>query len=183
MSDNSNQEKILWSGRTHFKILAKPAFLQLILIVVHILVAIFIPSQTNWEWWNNWGHLTIHGIIILIEIWYVVIPVMQWLNAGFEITNRKAVSRWGVLYKQAREVPLDSIVSVSVERGILDRIFGCGTLMFQDAAAGFQPETSGAWNVGRGKKSRNGVRFADVPNVLEVQKILDDARYNLRNNR
>lgn len=180
MSTSNYNEEILWSGRTHFKVLAKPAFIQLLLLIVHVLIAIFIPSQTGWAWWDSWGHLTLHILVLLVEIWYVVVPVLQWLNAGFEVTNFKAVSRWGLLHKHAREVPLDSIVSVSVERGILDRIFGCGTLMFQDAASGFQPTTAGPWNRERGKQSRNGVRFADVPNVFEVQKILDKARYDLK---
>ena len=172
--------KILWAGRTHFKVLAKPAMIQLLLITLHVLLGLFLPTDTSWDGWNIWAPIVLHGLIVLVEIWYVVIPVLQWVNASFEVTELSVTSRWGVIYKQSREIPLDSIVSVATERGILDRIFGCGTLIFYDAAAGYQPVTSGAWNKNRGKGSNMGVRFSDVPHVLNVQKIIDAARVDIR---
>jgi hypothetical protein len=63
---------------------------------------------------------------------------------------------------------------VSEERGIIDRFFGVGTLNFYDAAAGAQPETSGAWNE---QTSSYGVRFRDVPRIRQVRKLIDEARY------
>lgn len=174
---HNHSEEILWTGRTHAKVLAKPAVLQLILIALHVFLGIVLPTDTQWAWWNAWGPLSVHSIIVLIEIWYVVIPVLQWLNASFKVTNMRVVNAWGVLYKQSREIPLDRIVSVSVERGILDRIFGCGTLIFQDAAAGYQPVTSGSWNKNRGKGSDSGVRFSDIPHIFKIQEIIDEARF------
>lgn len=172
---------LLWKGRTHFKVLFKPAFIQLVLIAIHILLFIVLPTDTEWAEWNSWGPLILHGIILLVEIWYVIIPVLQWLNAGFEVSENSVISKWGVIYKQSREIPLDSIVSLSMERGILDRIFGCGTLIFFDAAAGFQPQTSGAWNKNRGQGSnQGGVRFRDIPHIVKVQKIIEDARISIR---
>lgn len=183
VSDTSGDHmgpKILWAGRTHFKVLAKPFFIQLFLLAVHIFLGFVLPTNTGWDWWNAWGPFTLHALILLIELWYVVIPVLQWLNANFEVTEESVIARWGVIYKHSREIPLNSIVSVATERGILDRIFGAGTLVFYDAAAGYQPETSGVWNRGRGKESKSGIRFSDVPRALEVQKVIEAARMKAR---
>lgn len=177
---NNSDEEVLWSARTHGKVLVKPAFIQLLLLATHVLVAVFVPSDTGWGFWDAWAHFTLHMIILAVELWYVIIPVAQWNTSRFTVTPHKATSSWGVLYRQSREVPLDSIVSVSVERGILDRIFGCGTIVLQDAASGFQPETGGAWNKRKDTTSRGGVRLVDIPNVFEVQKIIENARAKAR---
>lgn len=170
-------EQELWNGRTHFKCLFPPFMIQLLLIAIHILTAIFVPYDTGWVFWNSWGHLIIHGTLVLVSLWYVIAPLLRWRNATFEITNKRVIKHWGLLYRHSREIPLDRIASVSVERGIIDRIFRCGTIVFQDAAAGFQPETSGSWNKTRRTRNTHGVRFHDVPQVKKVQEVVDQARF------
>lgn len=169
-------ERLIWSGRTHFKILIKPVFVQLLLLAAHWLVIAFVPSNTGWDWWDSWGPLSLHLIILVVEIWYVLVPILRWLNGSFEVTSERVIKHWGVIQKHSREIPLDRIVSVSVERGIVDRIFSCGTIIFQDAASEFQPITRGAWNRSEAS-SQYGIRFYDVPNVLEVQSIIDTERF------
>ncbi|TDP89560.1 PH (Pleckstrin Homology) domain-containing protein [Leucobacter luti] len=170
-------ETVLWSGRTHWKILAGPALVQLVLIAVHVALAMFWPSSTGVTWVDAWGQLAVHSIVLMLEIWYVVVPVMRWTHSTFTVTSRRVTRRWGVLYKHSREIPVDRIVSVAVERGIIDRLFGCGTLVFHDAAAGMQPQTHGAWNKGNIGEQTAGVRFHDVPHVFKVQKLVDQTRY------
>lgn len=170
-------ETPLLSLRTHPKVLVKPAFAQLLLIGLHILVARFFPADTGVAEINQWGPVVLHSIIALIELAYVLVPTLAWMNARFTVTDRRLEEHWGVLYKNAREIPLDRIASVTVERGILDRIFGCGTLIFYDSAltgghvGGSSPlsQRSGGDTV--------GIRFTDVPHVLHVQQVIDQARF------
>lgn len=170
-------EQTLWSGRTHWKVLVGPALLQLVLIAAHVALALLWPENTGVEFVDAWGQMILHAVILVAEIWYVVAPVLRWSHSRFSVTTRRVTRRWGVLYKHSREIPLDRIVSVAVERGIVDRIFGCGTLVFHDAAAGMQPQTRGAWNHGSIDEQTAGVRFHDVPKVFEVQQLVDRARY------
>lgn len=170
-------EKILYSSRTHPKILAKAALIQLILVVLHVLVALYLPSDTGWQWFNSWGGLVLHLIIVGFEVWFFVVPVMKWWNDKFIVTSTRVRNEWGVLYKHSREIDLSRISSISEQRGILDRLFGAGTLNFYDAAAVAQPETSGPWNE---KQADYGVRFRDVPRVKHVRQIIEQARYGLR---
>ena len=171
-------DTIHFSSRTHFKVLFVPALVQLGLIALHVIGGLFIPTATGWDWWDSWILLIFHSLLVLVAIWYAVIPLLRWLSSRFEVTDETVASYWGILYKHSREIPLKSIVSTSVERGILDRIFGCGTITFLDAAAAAQPKTSGAWN--RPKQGQYGVNFRDVPRVLEVKQIVDSQRRLLR---
>lgn len=172
-----NAEEILWKGRTHFKILFKPALIQLILIALHVLVAVYIPSRTDWPWWDSWGQLILQSIIVLVSIYYVVVPLLRWRNSTYELTSKRVIKHWGVLYRHSLEIPLDRITSVSVERGIIDRMFGCGTLNFQDASS-VGHGTQGSWNRSRDNKNLQGVRFYDVPRVLSIKELIDSTRYN-----
>lgn len=173
----SNPEEVLWSGRTHLKILFRPLMVQLLLVGLHVLVAVYIPRETSWAWWDSWGQLTLQSILALLSLIYVIVPLLRWRNATFELTDRRVTKEWGILYRHSLEIPLDRITSVSVERGILDRIFGCGTLNFQDASASFQP-TRGSRSRSRADEDLPGVRFYDVPRVLEVKDLIDSTRYN-----
>lgn len=170
-------EEVIWRGRTHFKMLVKPLFIQLVLLFLHWLIFAFVGSHTNWDWWNAWGPFSLHMVILAIEIWYVVIPILRWWNSTFEVTNKRVVKEWGILDKHAREISLNNIVSISVERSLLDRIFRCGTLVFQDAASPAQPYTRGRVNKAA-VEDKYGVRFRDVPNVLAMKKLIDAERYN-----
>lgn len=171
------KEEIIWTGRTHFKILFKPTVIQLFLIALHVLVAIYIPRNTNWLWWDDWGQLLLQSLLVFGSLLYVIIPLLRWKNATFELTSKRVIKHWGVFYKHSLEIPLDRISSVSVERGILDRIFGCGTLNFQEASA-VSHDTQGSWNRAKDNRKLQGVRFYDVPKVLDLKKCIDNTRYN-----
>lgn len=170
-------EEVIWKGRTHFKILFKPAMIQVLLIALHVLVAVYIPRNTNWLWWDSWGQLLLQSVLAFLSFLYVVIPLLRWKNATFELTDKRVVKNWGVLYRHSLEIPLDRISSIAVERGILDRIFGCGTLNFQEASS-VHHDTQGSWNKSKGNKGLQGVRFYDVPKVLELKERIDQTRYN-----
>ena len=175
-SNASNGEVELWRGRTHFKMLFKPAAIQVLLLFLHAIAAIYVPSVTGWQWWDNWGQFSIQSLLIALSLWYVIVPLLRWKNDTFELTNKRVVKNLGILYRHSLEIPLQQITSISVERGILDRIFKCGTLNFQDASSSLQ-KTSGSWNRAAGNRDLQGVRFYDVPGVLDVKKLIDEARY------
>lgn len=167
-------EKTLYQSRTHPKMLLGALIIQILLLALHSAVWAVWPDEIGWAWLSQWGAPIVHGIIVCLEIWFFVIPLIKWWNTKFTLTSERVRAEWGVFYKHSREIRLDRISSVSEERGIVDRFFGVGTLNFYDAAAGAQPETSGAWNE---QTSSYGVRFRDVPRIRQVRKLIDEVRY------
>ena len=67
-------------------------------------------------------------------ILFTVRPFLVWLTASYTVTNRRLINRSGVFMRKGRDIPLHRINDVRYERGVLDRILGCGTLMISDAS-------------------------------------------------
>lgn len=168
-------EKVLYSSRTHAKVLLPVVLIQIALLVAHIAMFIYWPSDIGWDLADKWGSLILHVIIIFLEIYYVLIPYLKWRSAKFIVTRHKVKSEWGVLYKHSKEIGLEHVVSINEERGILDRMFGCGTLVFYAAATVAQNSNSNSWNRG---KNDSGIRFYDVKNIVEVKEKIEQLQYH-----
>lgn len=174
---SSTGETVLLRLRTHPKVLFQPAFVQLVLIAAHIALYHFWPETTGYQWLDEWGQLALHAVILLVELHYVAAPALRWYNAQFTVTNHRLIETWGILYRNSREIPLERIGSVTEERGILDRIFGAGTLVFHDNAMMGMDGVQKRGLQQRSSDGRAGVRFHDVPRFFEVRKAIDEVRF------
>lgn len=171
-------EQVLMTLRTHPKVLFAPVLAQIALIVVHILVIQYFPHDTGVALINEWGQQVVHGLIVMFEFTYAILPALRWWNARFIVTDKRLQEHWGVLYKHVREIPLNRIASVSTERGILDRIFGCGTLIFHDAGGAPDAQTGSQSVLSKRSGEGNvGIRFHDVGRVHEVRQQIDAVRF------
>ena len=61
-------------------------------------------------------------------------PFLLWLTSEYTVTNRRLINRSGLITRVGRDIPLYRINDVSYERGLLDRILGCGTLVIAVAS-------------------------------------------------
>ena len=88
-------------------------------------------------------------------------PLVRWLTTTYTFTNRRFIKRSGFIAKEGRTIPLNRISGVDFEIGVIDRIFGCGTLVVSDAS------TDGS------------VLLHDIPRVEEVQLQVSDELHRL----
>ena len=160
MSTSNEPEQVLFSSRTHAKILVPTLFIQGLLLGVHLVLPTIWPSATGIAPLDDWGQLAVHAIVGLLELVYVVVPLLRWWHSTFTVTTHRVSMGWGTLHKHSRELATTRITQVNVERGLLDRLFGCGTIVLRDAA------------------SAEPVRLADVPHVHEVRRLIDDLRFD-----
>ena len=156
----NSAEHTLIHVRTHLKVLVPPFTIALLLLAAMVATGIFLPDLGH-ESPVKYVEPGIYGVFLLAIGRFTITPVIQWHRATYTVTNRRIRMHAGVLYKKSRDIPLDRITQVSVERGILDRIFRCGTLQIFDAA------------------NANGIRFNDVPSVNAVKETIDEARFSL----
>lgn len=156
-----NPEKVLYTARTHPKVLVKMVLIQIVLLFLHLILWWAMPNDADYRF-----NLVLHGIIVFAELYYVVIPVLRWWMEEFELTDRRLIHRWGILNKESRELNLNRIVSINEERDILDRIFGCGTLKFYSSAGGDAIEQDGP-----------GVTFKDVPRMKYFRSLVENVKY------
>jgi uncharacterized membrane protein YdbT with pleckstrin-like domain len=148
-------EHIVISTRTHVKVLILPA-------VVLILVAAFagyltsLPSGSHTNTWR----LVIWVITLGILLWFCVRPFLNWLVTTYTFTNRRLITRAGIITRRGHDIPMNRISDIEYEKGIIDRIFGCGTLIVSDAS-----------DDGR-------VELHDIPHVEQAQLRVSDQLFH-----
>ena len=145
-------ESIVFSTRTHVKALFVPA---LVLIAV-CAVAGYSMGKID----NHVVRYVILVVALVIVLIYTVWPFLQWMTATYTVTNRRLTTHQGVISRTGHDIPLTRISDVSYEKGLLDRIFGCGTLVVSDAS------------------EQGRVQLLDVPQVEKRQLQLSDLLFH-----
>jgi uncharacterized membrane protein YdbT with pleckstrin-like domain len=138
-----------------------PHWRGLILPVIWLLLTVFAgvwlyASLGSWSWSaggiietvGRWG-IVIVGALILV-LW-VIRPFLYWLTTQYVFTNRRIITRAGVISKQGRDMPLAKVNNVSFQVGVLGRILNYGRLEVTSA-------------------SDENLVIDDVPNVEVIQR-------------
>ena len=149
----NEDEHVVVSTRTHPKALIGP-----VLVLVVLAAAVILASRLS--------DSTVVGAVVGaiaagVVVWWVVRPVISWLTTTYTFTNRRFIKRSGFVAKEGRTIPLNRISGVDFEIGVVDRIFGCGTLVVSDAS------TDGR------------VELHDIPQVEKVQLQVSDELHRL----
>ena len=142
-------EHVVLSVRTHPKALIGPVAL-LILVVAGIITAAMLQSN------NTIVGIAAAVVAVPVVIVWVIIPFLRWMTSTYTVTNRRLITRRGILTRTGRDIPLFRINDVAYEKSLLDRILGCGTLIISDAT------------------EKAGVVLPDVPNVEQVHLQISD---------
>ncbi len=140
-------EHVVVSTRTHPKALLLPLLVLLVILAVAVVL-------------NGLGsgdaadvmHLVVWVVAAVAILWFVVRPVITWATTTYTFTNRRFMKRSGLIAKEGRTIPLNRISGVDFEIGVIDRLFGCGTLVVTDAS------------------EHGHVLLHDIPRVEQVQK-------------
>lgn len=145
-------EEVVLDLRTHWKTLLAPIALLIFLIGV-VWLAWWLARDSDWSMWV----LVIVGALALIAACaFVLIPIWRWNSSRFTITTRRVSHRSGLLTKRGRDIPLYRVNDVAIEKGPIDRLLGCGTLIISDAT------------------DKAGMELRDVPGVESVQVTLQN---------
>lgn len=143
-------EHVVVSTRTHVKALLVPA---LVLIVIAA-VAGFLSSLPSGGA-RTFLQIVIWALALAAIVWLVVRPFFRWLTSTYVVTNRRLMTQTGILAKKGHNIGLNRINDVTYEFGIVDRMLGCGTLVFSVASEG-------------------RVTLHDIPNVAQVHLTIND---------
>ena len=98
------------------------------------------------------------AVVVAVPLLVVLslVPFLRWVTSTYTVTNRRLITRQGILTRTGRDIPLFRINDVAYEKGLLDRLLGCGTLIISDAT------------------EKAGVVLPDIPNVEQVQLQISD---------
>jgi uncharacterized membrane protein YdbT with pleckstrin-like domain len=145
-------EEIVLSMRTHAKALILPAVVLIVLAALGgFFTAILGDSSTE-----GWVVVAIWVLVVLGMLVWSVAPFVRWLTTEYTITSKRVLLTSGVFTRKGRAIPLYRVNDVSFEKGLLDRLLGCGTLVISDAS------------------EQTGMRLSDVPRIEWVHRQLTD---------
>ncbi|MEJ7833528.1 MAG: PH domain-containing protein [Nocardioides sp.] len=119
-------ENVLLGMRQHPKALFPAILALIVLLAVGVAVQQLVDQETV--------TLVAWIIVGLGILWFVARPVLLWLTAIHAITDRRIITRWGIITRRGHDIPLKRISDMSIEINLIDRPFGCGTLIITNAS-------------------------------------------------
>jgi membrane protein YdbS with pleckstrin-like domain len=147
-------EHVVWSTRTHVKALLVPALVLIVAAGVGGYLS-SLPDSHRKIWLTLiW---VVAGVVIAV---YSLWPFLRWFTTTYTVTNRRLTTHSGVISRTGHDIPLARISDVSYEKGLLDRLLGCGTLVVSDAS------------------EQGRVALHDVPRVEKLQLQLSDLLFH-----
>ena len=115
--------------RTHVKALILPSLLLLLIAVASGFAVALLPTSTYP--WGQWVVLLL--TLAALALW-VVVPFLRWLTTTYTFTNRRIITRRGIIVRSGHDLPLTRINNVAYRRGPIDQLLRCGTLVLTTAA-------------------------------------------------
>lgn len=136
--------------RTHPKILLFPVLGGLLLIGIGAVASTRLPDN-----WPGWVLAVVWAVVVAALVPLTVFPWLRWITTSYTLTNRRIITRKGILTRTGHDLPLTRISDVTHEKSLIDRLFGCGTLTLQTSAD-------------------DPLELEDVPQVERIQVELTD---------
>jgi membrane protein YdbS with pleckstrin-like domain len=145
----SEGERVVIHRHPHWKMLLWPYIVLIVTLGLGIWLAILAQDLE----WKMVAWIAIAVVAVALIVWLFFIPFLRWRTTHFIVTTDRVMAREGVVNRTGLDIPLSRINSVRFEHGLIDRIFGCGTLIIESA-------------------SDEPLDFDDIPNVEKVHSLL-----------
>ncbi|WP_410656354.1 PH domain-containing protein [Amycolatopsis sp. lyj-112] len=147
----SENEHVVVHSHPHFKMLIFPVITLIITLGVGIWLGILAKDAT--APWDLISLIAVGAVGLGLVVWLFLAPFVRWRTTHFIVTTDRLIAREGVIKRTGIDIPLSRINSVQFEHGLLDRVFGCGTLVIESA-------------------SDEPLKFDDIPKVERVHTVI-----------
>lgn len=135
--------------RPHWKEMVLPVLVLLVVSPAASFLAAVVPEGAA----QPWLRLAVGVVAALVVIRFTMWPFLVWLTTAYVVTDRRLITRVGVVARLGRDMPLSRVNDVTFEHsGLLERMLRCGTLVVESAG------------------ERGQLVLRDVPRVEEVQR-------------
>ena len=130
----------------HWKTLIRPVLVAVLVVAVALIAVVLIP--------NGAARGAVGVVAVLVLMVWLIVPVLRWRTTTYELTTKRLRTRYGIVTRRGRDIPLTRINDVSFEKGLLDRLLGAGRLVVESAGEHGQ------------------IVLRDIPHVEDVQSTL-----------
>lgn len=149
-------ESVLVSTRTHAKALLGPLLVLIVLASSAGLLGVYTGAAGRAQ---PLLLAVVWSAAALLAARWVVVPFLRWLTTTYTLTDQRLVTRTGIVTRRGHDLPLSRISDVAYERGLVDRLLGCGTLLVSVA-------------------SEHRVELRDIPHVERVHLRIQDLLFD-----
>lgn len=142
-----DDETVEAETRTHVKVLIVPFLIGLAIMLIGGYFVGVVGDAGS-------GTPRLIGLVVLavLFLWGTVLPFLRWLTWTYTLTNRRLIEQKGILTRKGRIIPLARINDVAYEKGVVDRVLRCGTLIIHDAS------------------QQSGLELHDIPRIEDVHR-------------
>ena len=151
-SSLTDDEQLVLLLHPHWKTLIRPVLIAVLVVAVALVAEVLIGSSTSTASMAGRGAIGVVALLVLM-VWLIV-PVLRWRTTTYELTTKRMRTRFGIVTRRGRDIPLTRINDVSFEKGLLDRLLGAGRLVVESAGEHGQ------------------IVLRDIPHVEHVQSTL-----------
>jgi membrane protein YdbS with pleckstrin-like domain len=145
----SDGERVIIHKHSHWKMLLVPYFWLIVTLGAGGVLAYVLRDQS----WHTVAWIAIAVIAVVLLVWLFFVPFLRWRTTHFVVTTDRVMAREGVVNRTGIDIPLSRVSSVRFEHGLLDRIFGAGTLIIESS-------------------SQEPLEFDDIPQVEKVHSMI-----------
>lgn len=86
-------------------------------------------SDSNWTSWLGWPLAL--GLVVFAGM--LVLDYLRWTYTHFVLTDRRVISRSGIVSKRGTEIPLERINNIDFSQRLFERAIGAGDLSIESA--------------------------------------------------
>ncbi|TVT25207.1 PH domain-containing protein [Amycolatopsis rhizosphaerae] len=147
----SDNEQVIVHSHPHFKMLIWPVFWLIVTLAAGGWLATLTGGLA--APWHDVSLIAVGVVALILVCWLFLAPLIRWRTTHFIVTTDRLIAREGVVKRTGIDIPMTRINSVQFEHGLVDRIFGCGTLVIESA-------------------SDEPLRFDDIPHVERVHTVI-----------
>ena len=128
-SSLTGDEQLVLLLHPHWKTLIRPILIAVLVVAVALVAEAFIAGHS--------GSVAVDGAVgavtVLILMVLLIVPLLRWRTTTYELTTKRLRTRYGIVTRRGRDIPLTRINDVSFEKGVLDRLLGAGRLVVESA--------------------------------------------------
>ena len=146
----AGDEQLVLLLHPHWKTLIRPILIAVLVVAVGLVAEVLIPSGSG----ATAARGAVGVVAVLALMIWLTVPVLRWRTTTYELTTKRLRTRYGIVTRRGRDIPLTRINDVSFEKGVLDRLLGAGRLVVESAGEHGQ------------------IMLRDIPNVEYVQATL-----------
>ena len=113
----------------HWKTLIRPILIAMLVVAIALVAEVLISSGSA----SLAARGAVGAVAVLVLMVWLIVPVLRWRTTTYELTTRRLRTRYGIVTRHGRDIPLTRINDVSFEKGVLDRLLGAGRLVVESA--------------------------------------------------